>query len=161
MMSPPHQSVSVFSSPSEGSPSGNQSPAAATMDHHQDHEAAPNSSAESLHGQPSLPMSRDGSYPSLHSLNSCPSSPRVSPSAGNKRRSVDMDLLQNRQRKRLHDFGGLSSVCVTTVGDFDEAKLNTFMRQLLSDKATDIFRTKGVLHVHVSPPAPASLPFSR
>lgn len=37
-----------------------------------------------------------------------------------------------------------------TEGPLDEYRFNMFMRDLLTEKAKDIFRCKGVLYVHVS-----------
>ncbi len=55
-----------------------------------------------------------------------------------------------RRRKKLHDLSDVSSVGITTHGQLDEYRFNMFMRDLLSEKAKDIFRCKGVLCVHVS-----------
>lgn len=55
-----------------------------------------------------------------------------------------------RHRKRLHDLSDVSSVGITARGQLDEYRFNMFMRDLLTEKAKDIFRCKGVLSVHVS-----------
>lgn len=53
-----------------------------------------------------------------------------------------------RRRKKLHDLSDVSSVGITTHGQLDEYRFNMFMRDLLGEKAKDIFRCKGVLCVH-------------
>ena len=55
-----------------------------------------------------------------------------------------------RRRKQLHDLSDISSVGFKTYGALDEYRFNMFMRDLLTEKAKDIFRCKGVLAVHVS-----------
>jgi G3E family GTPase len=52
-----------------------------------------------------------------------------------------------RQRKKLHDLSDVSSVGITAPGPLDEYRFNMFMRDLLSEKAKDIFRCKGVLSI--------------
>ncbi len=54
-----------------------------------------------------------------------------------------------RKRKKLHDLSDVSSVGITARGPLDEYRFNMFMRDLLAEKAKDIFRCKGVLCVHV------------
>jgi len=54
-----------------------------------------------------------------------------------------------RKRKKLHDLSDISSVGIVAKGPVDEHRFNMFMRDLLSEKARDIFRTKGILCVHV------------
>jgi len=53
-----------------------------------------------------------------------------------------------RKRKKLHDLSDISSVGIVAKGPVDEHRFNMFMRDLLSEKARDIFRTKGILCVH-------------
>lgn len=55
-----------------------------------------------------------------------------------------------RNQKKLHDLSDVSSVGITARGPLDEYRFNMFMRDLLAEKAKDIFRCKGVLSVHVS-----------
>ena len=55
-----------------------------------------------------------------------------------------------RHRRRLHDLSDVSSVGILARGPLDEYRFNMFMRDLLTEKAKDIFRCKGVLCVHVS-----------
>ena len=55
-----------------------------------------------------------------------------------------------RRRKQLHDLCGVGSVGIVARGPLDEYRFNMFMRDLLAEKAKDIFRCKGVLAVHVS-----------
>jgi G3E family GTPase len=50
----------------------------------------------------------------------------------------------------LHDLSGVGSVGIVARGPLDEYRFNMFMRDLLAEKAKDIFRCKGVLAVHVS-----------
>lgn len=50
-----------------------------------------------------------------------------------------------RRRKRLHDVSGVGSVGITARGPLDQYRFNAFMRDLLSEKARDIYRSKGVL----------------
>lgn len=54
-----------------------------------------------------------------------------------------------RKRKKLHDLSDISSVGITAWGPLDEFRFNMFMRDLLTERAKDIFRCKGVLTVHV------------
>lgn len=49
----------------------------------------------------------------------------------------------------LHDLSDVSSVGIVARGPLDEHRFNMFMRDLLAEKAKDIFRCKGVLCVHV------------
>jgi hypothetical protein len=44
----------------------------------------------------------------------------------------------------------VGSVGIVARGPLDEYRFNMFMRDLLAEKAKDIFRCKGVLAVHVS-----------
>jgi G3E family GTPase len=55
-----------------------------------------------------------------------------------------------RRRKQMHDLSGVGSVGIVARGPLDEYRFNMFMRDLLAEKAKDIFRCKGVLAVHVS-----------
>lgn len=66
----------------------------------------------------------------------------VSPVQGERR--------PKRRRKQLHDLSGVGSVGIVARGPLDEYRFNMFMRDLLAEKAKDIFRCKGVLAVHVS-----------
>ncbi|KAG7672668.1 hypothetical protein KSW81_001628 [Nannochloris sp. 'desiccata'] len=50
-----------------------------------------------------------------------------------------------RRRRRLHDASGVGSVGITARGPLDKYRFNAFMRDLLSERARDIFRSKGVL----------------
>ncbi len=50
-----------------------------------------------------------------------------------------------RRRRRLHDASGVGSVGITARGALDKYRFNAFMRDLLSERARDIFRSKGVL----------------
>ena len=50
-----------------------------------------------------------------------------------------------RRRRRLHDVSGVGSVGITARGPLDKYRFNAFMRDLLSERARDIFRSKGVL----------------
>jgi G3E family GTPase len=50
-----------------------------------------------------------------------------------------------RRRKKLHDGSGVGSVGITAPGPLDKYRFNAFMRDLLSERARDIFRCKGVL----------------
>ena len=52
----------------------------------------------------------------------------------------------------MHDLSDVTSVGITARGHLDEFRFNMFMRDLLAEKARDIFRCKGVLCVHVSRP---------
>ncbi|KAG1662674.1 hypothetical protein FOA52_014600 [Chlamydomonas sp. UWO 241] len=53
-----------------------------------------------------------------------------------------------RNRKKLHDLSNVSSVGITVGGPLEEYRFNMFMRDLLTEKASDIFRFKGVLSIH-------------
>ncbi|KAF5840067.1 CobW/HypB/UreG, nucleotide-binding domain-containing protein [Dunaliella salina] len=53
-----------------------------------------------------------------------------------------------RRRKLLHDTSDISSVGFQAHGTLDEYRFNMFMRDLLTEKAKDIYRCKGVLAVH-------------
>lgn len=50
-----------------------------------------------------------------------------------------------RRRKKLHDLSGVGSVGIYARGPLDKYRFNAFMRDLLSEKARDIFRCKGSL----------------
>lgn len=50
-----------------------------------------------------------------------------------------------RRRRRLHDQSGVGSVGITAPGPLDKWRFNMFMKDLLGEKARDIFRSKGVL----------------
>ncbi|KAG2501702.1 hypothetical protein HYH03_000203 [Edaphochlamys debaryana] len=58
------------------------------------------------------------------------------------------DRKPKRRAKRLHDLSDVSSVGIMARGQLDEYRFNMYMRDLLSEKAKDIFRCKGVLSVH-------------
>ncbi|GIL79726.1 hypothetical protein Vretifemale_8999, partial [Volvox reticuliferus] len=58
------------------------------------------------------------------------------------------DRNPKRRAKRLHDLSDVSSVGIMARGQLDEYRFNMYMRDLLSEKAKDIFRCKGVLSVH-------------
>jgi hypothetical protein len=60
------------------------------------------------------------------------------------------DRNPKRRAKRLHDLSDVSSVGIMARGALDEYRFNMYIRDLLSEKAKDIFRCKGVLSVHVS-----------
>lgn len=66
--------------------------------------------------------------------------------ADDKRRAQQRQ--PKRRRKKLHDQSGVGSVGITARGPLDKYRFNAFMRDLLSEKARDIFRSKGVLSVH-------------
>lgn len=55
-----------------------------------------------------------------------------------------------RRRKKLHDLSGVGSVGITARGPLDKYRFNMFMRDLLGEKARDIFRCKGMLCIKVS-----------
>lgn len=50
-----------------------------------------------------------------------------------------------RRRKKLHDLSGVGSVGIYANGPLDKYRFNAFMRDLLSERARDIFRSKGSL----------------
>jgi len=52
------------------------------------------------------------------------------------------------KKKKIHNLSLVSSVGFTIKGDLDTLKFNTFMSDLLSTKAADLYRTKGVLSFH-------------
>lgn len=52
--------------------------------------------------------------------------------------------------KKMHDLSDISSVGIMAKGALDEYRFNMFMRDLLAEKAKDIFRCKGFLCIHVS-----------
>lgn len=54
-----------------------------------------------------------------------------------------------RRRKKLHDLSGVGSVGITARGPLDKYRFNMFMRDLLGEKARDIFRCKGMLCIKV------------
>jgi hypothetical protein len=58
------------------------------------------------------------------------------------------DRRPKRRRKQMHDLSGIGSVGIVARGPLDEYRFNMFMRDLLAEKARDIFRCKGVLAVH-------------
>lgn len=62
----------------------------------------------------------------------------------------DKEKRPRRRHKQMHDLSDISSVGFKTAGSLDEYRFNMFMRDLLTEKAKDIFRCKGVLSVHVS-----------
>ena len=53
-----------------------------------------------------------------------------------------------RRRKKLHDLSGVGSVGITARGALDQYRFNCFMRDLLAERARDIFRCKGVLCIN-------------
>jgi len=60
----------------------------------------------------------------------------------------DEDQKEERARKKpkkVHNLSLVSSVGFTIKGDLDTLKFNTFMSDLLAEKAADLYRTKGVL----------------
>lgn len=57
--------------------------------------------------------------------------------------------MPKRRNKRIHDLSGVGSVGIQAPGFLDQFRFNMFMRDLLSEKARDIFRSKGVLCVKV------------
>lgn len=67
-----------------------------------------------------------------------------------RRLAVQPERRPKRRAKRLHDLSDVSSVAITAHGPLDEYRFNMYMRDLLAEKAKDIFRCKGVLSVHVS-----------
>lgn len=50
-----------------------------------------------------------------------------------------------KRRKKLHDLSGVGSVGIYARGALDKYRFNAFFRDLLSEKARDIFRSKGCL----------------
>lgn len=50
-----------------------------------------------------------------------------------------------KRRRHLHDASGVGSVGITARGPLDKFRFNMFMKDLLGEKARDIFRSKGVL----------------
>ena len=58
------------------------------------------------------------------------------------------DRRPKRRRKQMHDLSGIGSVGIVARGPLDEYRFNMFMRDVLAEKARDIFRCKGVLAVH-------------
>ena len=54
-----------------------------------------------------------------------------------------------RRRKQLHDLSGVGSVGITARGPLDKHRFNCFMRDLLGERARDIFRCKGLLCIKV------------
>lgn len=50
-----------------------------------------------------------------------------------------------RRRKKLHDLSGVGSVGITARGPLDKYRFNAFVKDLLGERARDIFRCKGVL----------------
>lgn len=59
--------------------------------------------------------------------------------------SLSSQRQPKRRRRRLHDASGVGSVGITARGALDKYRFNAFMRDLLSERARDIFRSKGVL----------------
>lgn len=53
-----------------------------------------------------------------------------------------VDKQPRRNHKKLHDLSNVSSVGITARGPLDEHRFNMFMRDLLAEKARDIFRCK-------------------
>lgn len=58
------------------------------------------------------------------------------------RLQVLADTRPAKKRKAHHDLSGISSIGVTAVGPLDEYRFNMYMRDLLTEKAKDIFRCK-------------------
>lgn len=50
-----------------------------------------------------------------------------------------------KRKKKLHDLSGVGSVGIYARGALDKYRFNAFFRDLLSEKARDIFRSKGCL----------------
>lgn len=50
-----------------------------------------------------------------------------------------------KRNKKLHDLSGVGSVGIYARGPLDKYRFNAFFRDLLSEKARDIFRSKGSL----------------
>jgi G3E family GTPase len=50
-----------------------------------------------------------------------------------------------KNKKRVHDLSGVGSVGLTIKGNLKQAKFNSFMRDLLTERARDIYRSKGVV----------------
>lgn len=61
---------------------------------------------------------------------------------------VGVERHPKRHSRKLHDLSDVSSVGITARGPLDEYRFNMFMRDLLAEKAKDIFRCKGVLFIH-------------
>lgn len=55
------------------------------------------------------------------------------------------DERARKKPKKVHNLSLVSSVGFTIKGDLDTLKFNTFMSDLLAEKAADLYRTKGVL----------------
>jgi G3E family GTPase len=47
----------------------------------------------------------------------------------------------------MHDLSDIASVGVVAYGPLDEYRFNMFMRDLLTERAADIFRCKGMLAI--------------
>ena len=54
-----------------------------------------------------------------------------------------------RRRKKLHDLSGVGSVGITARGPLDKYRFNACVKDLLGERARDIFRCKGVLCIKV------------
>eukprot|EP00204_Picochlorum_oklahomense_P000888 CAMPEP_0118808068 /NCGR_PEP_ID=MMETSP1161-20130426/35796_1 /TAXON_ID=249345 /ORGANISM="Picochlorum oklahomensis, Strain CCMP2329" /LENGTH=503 /DNA_ID=CAMNT_0006737455 /DNA_START=265 /DNA_END=1776 /DNA_ORIENTATION=+ len=61
------------------------------------------------------------------------------------------ERMPKRRRKKLHDLSGVGSVGISARGPLDQYRFNAFMRDLLSEKARDIFRSKGSLCIKGQP----------
>jgi G3E family GTPase len=91
---------------------------------------------------------------SLHHQGGRPGGAKVarSPSQSQLHEAVALatagDRRPKRRRKQMHDLSGIGSVGIVARGPLDEYRFNMFMRDLLAEKARDIFRCKGVLAVH-------------
>ncbi|GAB4819489.1 hypothetical protein N2152v2_006535 [Parachlorella kessleri] len=59
----------------------------------------------------------------------------------------DSQRQPRRRRKKLHDLSGVGAIGITARGPLDKHRFNMFMRDLLGEKARDIFRSKGVLSI--------------
>eukprot|EP00887_Chlorella_sp_A99_P002601 scaffold6.g2601.t1 len=70
------------------------------------------------------------------------------PAAGKRKAGGAAQRQPKRRRKKLHDLSGVGSVGITARGPLDQYRFNMFMRDLLAERARDIFRCKGVLCVN-------------
>jgi G3E family GTPase len=53
-----------------------------------------------------------------------------------------------KAKRKIHDLSKVGSVGVLLEGDLDNIKFNYFMGALLREKASDLYRSKGVLSIH-------------
>eukprot|EP01026_Neomeris_dumetosa_P053441 TRINITY_DN47707_c0_g2_i3.p1 TRINITY_DN47707_c0_g2~~TRINITY_DN47707_c0_g2_i3.p1 ORF type:complete len:379 (+),score=56.61 TRINITY_DN47707_c0_g2_i3:89-1225(+) len=56
-------------------------------------------------------------------------------------------LQPKKRRKTLHDLSGVATVGITARGHLDKYRFDMFMKDLLTEKGTDIFRSKGVVAI--------------